>query len=134
MTTEIPQMALSIRQPWLWAIMHAGKDVENRNWHTGFRGPVCLHASKGMTKGEFDRFVDLARAMNRQGSWPQGVWVPFQSELPRGAIVATARITDCITSSASPWFAGPYGFVLRDVRPVEHIPAVGALGFFKWRK
>lgn len=79
----------------------------------------------------------LMKAINeceRLGSWPKDVWVPEPSELPRGAIVVTARIIDCITSSDSPWFAGRYGFVLRDVRPVQHIPVVGALGFFKWRK
>ena len=26
--------ALSIRQPWAWAILHAGKDIENRDWRT----------------------------------------------------------------------------------------------------
>ncbi len=26
-----PMLALSIRQPWAWAVIHAGKDVENRS-------------------------------------------------------------------------------------------------------
>ena len=38
--------ALSIRQPWAWAIIHAGKDVENRPWGTRYRGPLLIHASK----------------------------------------------------------------------------------------
>ena len=25
-----PSVALSVRQPWAWAIIHGGKDVENR--------------------------------------------------------------------------------------------------------
>jgi hypothetical protein len=24
--------ALTIRQPWAWAVVYAGKDVENRGW------------------------------------------------------------------------------------------------------
>ena len=37
--------ALSIRQPWIWAMFHLGKDVENRTWSTGVRERVMLHAS-----------------------------------------------------------------------------------------
>jgi len=38
--------ALSIRQPWAWAIIHAGKDVENRTWKTKMTGEFLVHASK----------------------------------------------------------------------------------------
>lgn len=34
MRSDLHQVALSIRQPWAWAILHAGKDIENRDWHT----------------------------------------------------------------------------------------------------
>jgi len=37
--------ALSIRQPWAWAILH-GKDVENRTWVTRVTGEFLIHASK----------------------------------------------------------------------------------------
>jgi hypothetical protein len=131
---ELPRFALSIRQPWAWAILHAGKDIENRDWPTKFRGPVCIHAAKGMTNREFDGFVDLARVMLREGHWKEGAWVPFPEDLPRGGIVGTAEIVDCVESSESPWFAGRYGFVLHNVQPVEFIPVKGALGFFEWRK
>ena len=50
---DLPRKAISIRQPWAWAIVHAGKDIENRDWSTRYRGPVCIHAAKGMTKDEF---------------------------------------------------------------------------------
>ncbi len=45
--------ALSIRQPWAWLILHGGKDIENRDWATRFRGRVLIHASKGMTRDEW---------------------------------------------------------------------------------
>lgn len=132
--TDLPRFALSIRQPWAWAILNAGKDIENRDWPTKLRGPVCIHAAKGMTNREFDGFVDLARVMLREGHWKEGAWVPFPEDLPRGGIVGTAEIVDCVESSESPWFAGRYGFVLHNVQPVEFIPVKGALGFFEWRK
>jgi hypothetical protein len=39
---------LTVRQPWAWAIIHAGKDVENRarNIAGAYRGPVAIHAAK----------------------------------------------------------------------------------------
>src|SRR3990167_9411398 len=49
-----PMKALSIRQPWAWLILHAGKDIENRGWPTSFRGRFLIHASKGMTRAEYE--------------------------------------------------------------------------------
>ena len=42
--------ALSLRQPWAWAVVEAGKDVENRRWNTKFRGDFLIHAASGWTK------------------------------------------------------------------------------------
>lgn len=38
--------AITVRQPWAWAIMRAGKDVENRtrNIAGSYRGPLVIHA------------------------------------------------------------------------------------------
>ena len=54
--------ALSIRQPWAWAILHAGKDIENRSWRTAFRGEVLIHAGlrPECEMGEFIRLMDDA--------------------------------------------------------------------------
>lgn len=131
--TGLPRMALSIRQPWAWAIINAGKDIENRDWSTKFRGPVCIHAAKGMTQGEFDSFVDLSRVMFREGLW-KGDFIPERKALSRGGIVGVCDIVDCVNASESPWFFGRYGFVLKNARPVEFIPVKGALGFFDWQR
>ena len=39
--------ALTVRQPWAWAIIHAGKDIENRtrNIAGDYRGPLAIHSS-----------------------------------------------------------------------------------------
>ena len=37
--------ALTIKQPWVHAILHEGKDIENRSWQRHFRGWLALHAS-----------------------------------------------------------------------------------------
>jgi hypothetical protein len=40
--------AITVRQPWAWAIVHGGKDVENRtrNIAGAYRGPVAIHAGQ----------------------------------------------------------------------------------------
>ncbi len=37
--------ALTVRQPWAWAIVHGGKDVENRVQAWSYRGPLAIHAA-----------------------------------------------------------------------------------------
>ncbi len=39
---------LTVRQPWAWAIVHGGKDVENRvrNIAGDYRGPVAIHVAQ----------------------------------------------------------------------------------------
>ncbi|NSZ47986.1 hypothetical protein G6L63_08670 [Agrobacterium vitis] len=130
----LPKFALSIRQPWAWCIVNLGKDIENRNWPTRFRGPVCIHAAKGMTRDEYEGCLATVHAISRTHPFPQGGTFPQREVLQRGGIVATAEIVNCVDRSASLWFFGTFGFVLRNVQPVEFIPVKGALGFFEWRK
>ena len=50
--------------------------------------------------------------------------------LPRGGVVGSVEIVNCVTASNSRWFSGKYGFVLRDPRPLPFTPWSGLLGFF----
>ena len=131
MADTLPPLAISIRQPWAWAIINAGKDIENRDWKTKFRGPVCIHAAKVMTSDDWHAGMECME-------WrfiPSKACPPPKSRLLlKGGIIGVAEIVDCVEASASPWFFGRYGFVLRNARPVEFIPVKGALGFFDWRK
>ena len=134
----LPDKAISIRQPWAWAIVYAGKDIENRDWTTKFRGPVCIHAAKGMTRDEYEGANEtIQKAVGRVDQAWLNRWLGVTaapSMLDRGGIIGVAEIVDCVVASESPWFFGRYGFVLRNVRPVELIRVKGALGFFDWRK
>ena len=122
--------ALSVKQPWAWAIMSAGKDIENRDWSTSFRGTVAIHASKGMTRDEYDQVYFFVR--EQEGLWHAIESLPPFEKLDRGAILGTVNITGCVRSSASPWFMGDYGFVLSDPRLLaEPIPCKGQLGFWQ---
>ena len=44
--------ALSIRQPWSWLIAAGYKDIENRTWHTNYRGKFYVHAAKKLEPAE----------------------------------------------------------------------------------
>jgi len=121
--TALPSRALSIRQPWADAIIWHGKDIENRDWWTDFRGTVCIHAAKAWgaaEKADLD-FVERTTGMKLEVSQPL-----------LGGIIGVAEIVDCVKASNSPWFFGTYGFVLRNACAVPFIPVKGALGFFRW--
>jgi hypothetical protein len=119
-------IALSIRQPWAWAILHAGKDIENRGWSTNFRGRFYLHAAKGMALTEYEEFIAFTQD---RFSAPE-VASPSREDLLFGGIIGEAELADCVREHASPWFVGKYGFVLRNAKPLPFRPLKGSLGFF----
>lgn len=105
--------ALIIRQPWAWAIVFAGKNVENRVWTTAHRGEIAIHASNAAPAADW---------------LPRGVRVPDSAELSRGAIIGVAELVDVVERSRSKWFGGPFGFVLANARPLpEPMPCKGML-------
>lgn len=118
--------ALSIRQPWAYAILHLGKTIENRDWYSSYRGPLLIHASKGVTRHEYASA--LWWMAHRSLCHPQGL--PSFEEMPKGGIVGVGRMVDCVKESSSPWFEGTWGFVLEGVTPVEFYPCKGSLGLF----
>lgn len=112
--------ALSIQQPWAWLIVMGYKDIENRSWPTIFRGSFLIHAAK-----KFD-YIGYNWLMSQMR-----LAIPEPHQYKRGGIVGMAQIIDCVTYHNSPWFFGPYGFVLTNTRPVPFIPLRGRLGFFE---
>jgi hypothetical protein len=114
--------ALSIRQPWAWLIVNGFKDVENRTWPTKFRGRICVQAGQKVVSQDFP--AQLAHL--------QSIGIDLPIDLPRGAIVGEVTILDCITMSYSPWYCGPYGFLLSDPIAYERpLPYRGRLGLFE---
>jgi len=109
---------LSVRQPFAWALIFAGKPVENRTWYLRYRGPLFIHAG---------------RAWHACG--PEGLeeWmrIPVPRKLDRGGIVGMVEVTDCVSSHPSLWFEGPWGIVCERPLPLPFIPCPGALGLFK---
>jgi len=125
--------ALSIRAPWWFAILHFGKDIENRTWATNFRGTVYLHAGKWFEREEVVWDLEDIHEMRLQATGNDGaLHVPLDAvRAAGGCIVGMVDVVDCVTQSKSPWFVGAYGFVLRNpIALPKPIPFKGALGFF----
>jgi len=131
-TDELPIIALSVRQPWAWAIIHAGKDIENRSSAAVAKGAmvagkrIAIHAAKGMTQEEYASAYAFMHGID--------VLCPPPGALLRGGIIGSVRVKDIVRASESPWFFGPRGLVLTAPEPCAFIPSVGALGFFKWKE
>lgn len=135
--TDLPQYALSVRQPWAWAIVYADKDIENRLWKRpnpglSFRGRVCIHASKTMTQAEYHDANELIGVVSKEYAHS-----PMPYDLYFGAIIGTVDIVDVVKTSDSSWFMGPspglIGLVLANPMSIPPIRVHGALGFFNWR-
>jgi hypothetical protein len=149
------QLAISLIQPWAWAVVHAGKSVENRVWWTAMRGEFWIAASATTTL----RYYQEAKRIIEHVA---GVQVPSRDDLDYGGIIGRARIADCILPGGykvqsetharnarsnallgvystlaerhplhpHPWhFVDQYGYVLEDVRAV---PFVACKGHQRW--
>ena len=122
------QRAIAIRQPWAWAVAHAGKDVENRGPHAprqfkaAIGQPILVHASKAMTADEYERGAKFMASI--------GVRCPAPDDLQFGGIIGSVLVVDIVTRHRSRWFHGPSALVLADARPERFRPARGQLGLF----
>lgn len=116
--------ALSIRQPWADFIIKGSKRIENRSRHTKYRGPVLIHAS--LHQPSFDEMAEIALFLMHRKLTD----APFTGIENYGGIIGIADLVDVITESEDPWFTGPYGYVLENVRAIPFHPCKGKLGFW----
>lgn len=125
--------ALTIQQPWAWAIAAGHKDIENRPgpaWK--YRGPLAIHAGKTTdVNGWVDPQIRAAVAA-------QGMCGPDPALYEaRMAVVAVADLTDVhrmdVGCCTSPWrqIHGGVHLVLGNVRALpDPVPCRGAQGLW----
>ena len=130
--------ALTVQQPWAWAIIHGGKDVENRtrNLAGSYRGPLAIHASLREDLSALDKPV-LWRSL-----FPNGEPAPLADPKPldtRGAFLGVVDLLSVHHDSdhgrghpCSSWaMADDWHLVLNNPRPLaEPIPCKGRLGLW----
>ncbi len=86
--TDPPTKAITLHQPWAWALLHAGKDIENRVWWKGFTGELAVHAGKEMDLSAITFFV----------KW--GIPWPDKDALVFGAVIGAVTVTGAHNSAA----------------------------------
>lgn len=129
--------AISLWQPWASAIVLGLKTIETRGWWTAHRGPIAIHAAKTNTP-ELREFYLRSQCDRLRGVYPRFELLPF------GAIVATARLSECLrttdidglTSEDRAWgdyTPGRFGWVLKDIVMLKApVPARGAQQLWDW--
>ena len=134
---------LTVRQPWAWAIVRGGKDVENRvlNVAGRYRGAMAVHAGLELDlEGVRDERIAAAIERFYAGGTPRGTEGGRQR---LGFVIGLVDLVDVHAgwieaTPCSPWaqryadHVGLHHLVLANPRPlVEPVRARGRLGL--WR-
>lgn len=114
---------VTIRQPWAYAIIYMGKDIENRPWAPKYRGPLLIHAGASMRASDFERVCEYAEE--------DGLPAPRRKDILLGGIIGRVTLVKVVEKSRSKWFGGPYGWVLEAPQPLPFYPLKGRLRLFE---
>jgi hypothetical protein len=113
--------ALTVAQPWAWALIFGNKRIENRNWSTTYRGPLLIHAGKS-TKFWVDTL-------------PHGTKPPERPALPFGVLLGIVDLIDCVPYEEvkdDPYaIAGMICWKVANPRPVEQVACQGLMAIFE---
>jgi len=121
--------ALTICQPWAWAVM-GPKRFENRDWYTDYQGPLVIHAGKSTSW------------MHEGVAFLRSLGIEPPRDLAFGAIIGVVDQVDCIRPSEAKRADGtPDPFAMLDKawchqyanprRLATPIPYKGQQGFFR---
>lgn len=132
---------LSVREPWASLVFKCGKDVENRSWYTGYRGPLLIAASQT---------VDLSSECHHHKNRYQYAWEGLHGHLHikgiknlplmlddldinPGHLLGLVWLQDCVHNYPSLWaVAGQFNWVLTKPTPFTgSYPCRGKLGLFE---
>lgn len=88
---------LTLTQPWAQLVALGEKRFETRGWPTKYRGPLAIHAAKGLADPvrnedglrEWCMADPFATALGRHG-------ISVAEQLPRGALVAICDLVDVL--------------------------------------
>ncbi|AQT78294.1 hypothetical protein B1R94_02165 [Mycolicibacterium litorale] len=136
--------ALTIQQPWAWAVAIGAKRIENRTQQWRYRGPLAIHAGQRISeRGMADDRI--WRALSHFQRDHGGAPVSLPGQLVYGAILGTVELVDCHPDAGccKPWGESAYvehggrerrritHLVLENPRLLaEPIPCSGLLGLW----
>jgi ASCH domain-containing protein len=121
--------ALTLHQPWAWAMARGDKRIETRSWPLSHRGDLAIHAAQGLP--------DYAALFIRDN---RDLYVEDERTMVYAAVVAVVRVVACVplwnvgegdtvggiemTDLELRWgnyssvLGQRYGFVTEDLRPL----------------
>lgn len=87
--------AITLTQPWATLVAIGAKRIETRSWQTSYRGPLAIHAGKGLGDMSPSHLISL---LNKDPfrSALSGSGFERLNSLPRGCIIARGELIDCI--------------------------------------
>lgn len=109
---------LTVKRPMAWALIHGGKDIENRKQFAGYRGLLLIHAGQATDPAA----VEFMRSL--------GIEPPAEAFGSAGCIIGSVQVTGCVTGSRSLWARpGMWHLQVSDPRPATQLVTVrGNLG------
>jgi hypothetical protein len=126
--TAARMLGLTLTQPWATLVAVGAKRVDTRDWDTDYRGPLAIHAAKGlgglddlMPSGLHAHEEDLQRFVNASPFWDELRTIEGLTDenglvqadrLPRFAIVAVCELADVLDAEEQEarmraWAAAP---------------------------
>ncbi len=138
--------AITLWQPWAWALIHGGKDVENRVWRTHYRGPLIIHAAKRKpTSDELWSVLETAEAIETFGEhmhWATQMAPALRAVMGNpdalraacqlGGVIGRVDVVDCMQGHSSPWaFDDQWQWVVRNPVALPFRRYKGQMGFFE---
>lgn len=139
--------ALTVQQPWAWAIIHGGKDIENRTQAWRYRGPLAIHAGARLSERglQSELLQDAWRAAGGPPIWrSESSAIIGVVDLVGVHRCSALNVTREVLCCDSAWAEQPYDerhggirrrnlvhLVLENPRPLAvPIPCRGALGLW----
>lgn len=132
--------AFTVYQPYAFAIIAGLKHYETRPRRTNIRGRVAVHA------GKLDE-LKATRNLSDRNFWETMEAVGGKTDLPRGAVIGTVEIVDCVPVEEiaaaltererllGDYSPGRWAWVLKNPVPFPvPIQARGKQGWWNWEE
>lgn len=109
--------AITIHQPYASAIIYGDKDIENRSWHTSYRGLIYIHSGRNK-----ENMKEKIRFCEDRGF----KFNPRRDSF--GHIIGAVELIEIKEGILSKWANGSnYQWILKNPRPLKiYIPCPGS--------
>lgn len=133
---QLPQgmvKALSFKQPFAWLIANGFLLVDDRTWGNDYRGPMLIHASKGIYEEYYNYLVEHT-----------DLPLPPRDKMEFGGVVGVANVIGCYRANQLPQGLtheqrssydnlppNVYGFLFDQAQPLPLMSCRGRLKIFE---